>query len=235
MTDDRSLERAARSWLELGPTEAPDHAVDAALAQIQTTRQERDLPIPWRLSNMNPIVRLAGVAAVAAVAIGGALYLLDGTGFGPGGRPTPSPTAAPTPTAAPAVPSAIPFTGACLLITGEEAATHAGDVGLGARPIESGSGNVTTCIYSDGGGDVWLRLTYTKAGGGAAFAQVQGAPSAEIVDGVGDQAVFDPDLGTLHVLQGDALLAIVAGNASEGTAIRLTKARTIGLLAVERM
>ena len=42
MTDDRSLERAARSWLEEGPTRAPDRPVDAALARIQTTRQERD-------------------------------------------------------------------------------------------------------------------------------------------------------------------------------------------------
>ena len=40
MTDDRSLERAARSWLEPGPTQAPDRAVEAALLQIQTTTQD---------------------------------------------------------------------------------------------------------------------------------------------------------------------------------------------------
>jgi len=49
MTDDRSLERAARSWLESGPTEAPDHAVDAALVdQHRFDRQalllHRELP-----------------------------------------------------------------------------------------------------------------------------------------------------------------------------------------------
>ena len=43
MTDDRSLERAARSWLEVGPTQAPERAVEAALLRIQTTPQERDL------------------------------------------------------------------------------------------------------------------------------------------------------------------------------------------------
>ena len=48
MNDDRSLERAARSWLEAGPTQAPDRAVEAALLQIETTSQERDLRIPWR-------------------------------------------------------------------------------------------------------------------------------------------------------------------------------------------
>ena len=48
MTDDRSLERAARSWIEAGPTRAPDRAVEAALLRIQTTPQERDLRVPWR-------------------------------------------------------------------------------------------------------------------------------------------------------------------------------------------
>ena len=52
MTDDRSLERAARSWLENGPTEAPDRAVEAALLRIETTPQERDWHVPWRLPKM---------------------------------------------------------------------------------------------------------------------------------------------------------------------------------------
>ena len=43
MTDersiDRALERAARSWIEVGPTRAPDRPVEAALALIQTTNQ----------------------------------------------------------------------------------------------------------------------------------------------------------------------------------------------------
>ena len=59
MTDDRSidraLERAARSWIEEGPTRAPDRPVDAALSRIQTTNQERDLRILWRLPTMNPV------------------------------------------------------------------------------------------------------------------------------------------------------------------------------------
>jgi hypothetical protein len=75
-TDDRSLERAARSWLEEGPTRAPDRAVDAALVRIETTTQERDLRIPWRLQKMNPMIRLATIATVAVVAVAGAVYLL---------------------------------------------------------------------------------------------------------------------------------------------------------------
>jgi len=75
MTDDRTLERAARSWLEEGPNRAPDRPVEAALARIQTTRQERDLPIPWRFPTMNPIIRIAAAALVAAVALG-SVYLV---------------------------------------------------------------------------------------------------------------------------------------------------------------
>jgi hypothetical protein len=76
MTDDRSLERAARSWLEEGPTRAPDRPVEAALARIQSTKQQRDLWVPWRLPTMNPVMRLATIAIVAAAAVGGAIYFL---------------------------------------------------------------------------------------------------------------------------------------------------------------
>jgi hypothetical protein len=93
MTSDRSLERAARSWLEEGPTEAPDRAVDAALSRIQTTSQERDL-LPWRLPTMNPIVRLAGVVAAALLAVGLASVAIGPGGIG-GPKPTPTPPIAP--------------------------------------------------------------------------------------------------------------------------------------------
>ena len=75
MTDDRSLERAARSWLETGPTQAPDRVVEAALLRIETTTQERDLRIPWRFSEMTTPARLAAAAVIGVLVIGGA-YLL---------------------------------------------------------------------------------------------------------------------------------------------------------------
>ncbi len=74
-TDDRSLERAARTWIEEGPTRAPDRVVEAALFQIETTSQERDLRIPWRLPKMSPITRLA-IAAVAVIAVVSAVSLV---------------------------------------------------------------------------------------------------------------------------------------------------------------
>ncbi len=109
MTDDRSLERAARSWLEVGPTQAPDRAVDAALLLIQTTSQERDLRIPWRLPKMTPTTRLATAAGIGVLVVGVAFFAFgrsNSSVAGPGESPTPSPaptaTPSPTPSASPA-------------------------------------------------------------------------------------------------------------------------------------
>lgn len=107
MTDDRSLERAARSWLEVGPTAAPEAAVEAALARIQTTPQERDLHIPWRNTRLNQMVRASiGIAAVAVVLIGAASLL---NRPGPGPAPSPSITT-PSPSTTPAAASPSPAT-----------------------------------------------------------------------------------------------------------------------------
>ena len=89
--NDRSLERAARSWLEEGPTRAPDRAVEAALARIQTTRQERGPAIPWRLPTMNPTSRIAAIAATGAVAVAFAIFVpRPYSDVGPPASPTPA-------------------------------------------------------------------------------------------------------------------------------------------------
>jgi hypothetical protein len=115
MTDDRSLERAARSWLEAGPTQAPDRAVEAALLQIQTTSQERDLRIPWRLPKMTTPARVAAAAVIGVLAIGGAFYMLSPGGRSNVGAPTSSPSVSPSASAQPSasgalVPAAAPAT-----------------------------------------------------------------------------------------------------------------------------
>jgi hypothetical protein len=96
MTDDRSLERAARSWLEEGPTRAPEQPVQAAIARIQTTGQV------WAPTNAlnrfitNPVVQLAGVAAVAVLVVALALLAARPTPrVGPATTPTPPPSASP--------------------------------------------------------------------------------------------------------------------------------------------
>ena len=97
MNDDRSLERAARSWLEAGPTQAPDRAVEAALLQIETTSQERDLRIPWRLPKMTTPGRVASAAVIGVLALGGAFYVYNRTQPAVGGpASSPGPTAGQT-------------------------------------------------------------------------------------------------------------------------------------------
>jgi len=99
MTDDRSLERAARSFIEAGPTQAPDRAVEAALLRIESTPQERDLRVPWRFPSMTIPARIAAVAILGALLLGGALSIFGGIG-----RPSVVVTVpSPTPTAAPSL------------------------------------------------------------------------------------------------------------------------------------
>ncbi len=97
MTDDRSLERAARSFIEAGPTQAPDRAVEAALLRIESTPQERDLRIPWRFPSMTIPARIAAVAILGALLLGGALSLFGGIGRSPVVAPAVSPTASAPP------------------------------------------------------------------------------------------------------------------------------------------
>lgn len=98
MTDDRSLERAARSWLEEGPTRAPDRAVEDALSRIQTTPQERDL-IPWRTTSMPFLAKLAAAAVVVVALGGGALIAFNGNGPVVGASPSPGAPASASPAA----------------------------------------------------------------------------------------------------------------------------------------
>lgn len=209
MNDDRSLERAARSWVEQGPTQAPDRAVDAALTEIESIQQDRALPILWRLPNMNSTSRLvAGLAAIAVVVVAGALALRPGTGTG--AAPTPSPSPSPT---IEVLPSASPSVAACGLLTSAEVMNAFANPALGAVPAGSGSGAVTTCRYNTGGLDLVASIKYTTTGGQAAFQAVKQRAGVQVVTDVGADAVYDPASQTLYVAKGDALVEIYANDA----------------------
>jgi hypothetical protein len=91
MTDDRSFERAARTWLEIGPTRAPDHAVEAALLQVEQTPQERALRLPRRILDMNRLSLAVALAAVVVVGSAAVLLASRSPSTGTIGVP-PSPT-----------------------------------------------------------------------------------------------------------------------------------------------
>ncbi len=100
MTDQRELDRVLVAFFVEGTGELADRVIDAALDQIDHTRQRRAVRMPWRISTMNStmklLTRVAAVAAIGVLAVGGALYLtrpgqpaIGGSGGGA------SPTAAP--------------------------------------------------------------------------------------------------------------------------------------------
>lgn len=239
MNDDRSLERAARSWIEEGPTRAPDRPVDAALRTITTTRQERDLWIPWRLPPMNSISRLvAGVATVAVLVAVGLTFSRTSPGPGPGSVPSPSPTAAPS--AAAGTPAPSPNDTACHLVTDAEIAASAG---IGLSPVDaSGRARETTtatseCWYTTGGGigDVVAAVGLTKPGGTAAFAAAKAIAGVQTVPNLGAQAVLDPAWGRLYVLKGDTLVTILSGNFQTTRDTQLAQLTGLARLIIPRV
>ena len=187
MTDDRSLERAARSWLEEGPTEAPDRAVAAALTRIQTTAQERDPWAPWRKTSMPTRVALA--AAVAIVAIGGAVtlnYLI----VPPGPGATPSPDAsAPTISSTPAI--VAPSADTCGAVRRLPRRTFDG-VSRSSVWVQSSDGSVSRELLPDEAGS-WL-LGRTGDGDRVLAALSGDEPSLTLVDvATGEQQLVPRD------------------------------------------
>jgi hypothetical protein len=238
MTDDRSLERAARSWLESGPTVAPDHAVEAALLRIHTTRQDRMIPVLWRLPTMNGLARLfAGAAAVGIVVVAGLFALRPGSPPSVGASASPSPTAEPSAEPSPSVTatppvSATPPVAACALVTTAEAADLGLNIG-GATNFGSGTGAVTECQYATG--EIVLTVTLTKPGGKAAFDEVKSRSGIQVISGVGTDAVFDPASSTMYVFKGDALASILTGSSAQGRAARLADETSIARLVATRL
>ena len=153
MNDDRSLERAARSFIEAGPTQAPDRAVEAALLRIETTPQERDLRIPWRFPPMTIPARLAAVAILGALLLG-ALSLFGGVGRPSAVGPAASPSATAATTLAPSAglrsPAGLPpdYTG----LPGWIVFHHAGPTPDHSTPAGAYSDRGLWLVHADGSG-----------------------------------------------------------------------------------
>jgi hypothetical protein len=102
MTADHNPDRIVGAWLDLMPDEAPDRVIADVLQAVETTPQVRRSlrRTSWRSMDMNRFSIAAAIAAVALVAIGGALWL-GHPGSGLVGAPSPTATepSAPSPTA----------------------------------------------------------------------------------------------------------------------------------------
>jgi len=117
MSANRDFDRIAKAWLAEGPTELADRVLDDALAEVHLTHQQRGPFAPWRYIAMNTFSRAVAAVVVAALVLGGAVYLLGRntpSAGGPGGTPSVSPSppfAGPPPTQLPAS-ALVPFTSA---------------------------------------------------------------------------------------------------------------------------
>jgi hypothetical protein len=70
MNDDARFDRIAGAWMEVGPTEAPDRALQEVLRALPSTRQERGIRASLRRPlTMSVLVRIATAGAIAAAAI----------------------------------------------------------------------------------------------------------------------------------------------------------------------
>jgi hypothetical protein len=121
---------------------------------------------------------------------------------------------------------------ACALVTADEAGTI---LGLSGVTTELTPGDFSYCFYRDSTGGAVGATSYTAHGGASTFAAWQGGSGAQAVDGIGDDAVFDPSSATLFVLKGDAIMGITAGISSDSEADRLEWAKAFGQIAADRM
>ncbi|MFL5719406.1 MAG: Kelch repeat-containing protein [Chloroflexota bacterium] len=103
MTSQRELDRLLDFYFDDGRDELADRVIDAALDDIDHTRQRRAMRVPWRSRPMTMPLRLATAALIGALVLGGA-FLLTGGGSKPSTAvPTASPGPAWTVTGAPSV------------------------------------------------------------------------------------------------------------------------------------
>jgi Galactose oxidase, central domain/Kelch motif len=114
MTNQRELDRLLGAYFVEGTDELADRVVDAALDQIDHTPQRRAWRIPWSFPTMNLSTRLAAVAVIGVIAIGGALILVQRNEPSVAGplptttrEPTATQTARPGPTITPAEPTSL--------------------------------------------------------------------------------------------------------------------------------
>jgi len=157
--NETDFRRAARAWLEEGPTRMADRGVQDALDLVHHTRQRRAFWPAWIDTDMTIPIRLAAGLAVVLIAIIG-LTLLPSGGVGErGSSPTPSPS----------LPTLPPV--ALALTAGSWAAPSPFPVPLTVTVPNGWTGNV--------GGPYAVFLTPTSAPGGvsiASFSKVYADP-----------------------------------------------------------
>jgi hypothetical protein len=162
VSTDRDTTHVVRSWLGDGVTALPDRVLDAVLEEVSVTPQRRPWWLAWRPFIMSNAVRIALVAAAAAVVAVVGISLLQPSG-GVGG---PTTTESPSPSHLPSPPESARIIG----LPPEGATPSNPDPGELVLRFE---GNVnspgsTIWVYRDGR-LIWNRFHYVPPEAGDAF------------------------------------------------------------------
>lgn len=151
MTRHLDIERILDGFLSDGANELADHVLDAALTDINTTRQRRSWWPAWRFPLMNSALRYAMAAALVAVVLIGGIAILPRDNLG-GPSPTLEPTASQTDPPPTTEPTAPPI--ANLRLPGARANEVAGDYGwtgaigsMGGMHRVGGDGSQTQLVF----------------------------------------------------------------------------------------
>ena len=166
MTDRRELDRLLGAYFADGTDELADRVIDAALDQIDHTRQRRALRMPRRFPIMTMPIRLAAAAVMAALAVGGAFYLLN-----PGqpivGGPSPAPTPQVPATSSPAVSGS---GSAHYEITGPDAASGDAKFASSTRDDPTSDEFSQFALFQDGAVSIRLRFPPPGCSAGGPYA-----------------------------------------------------------------
>lgn len=121
---------------------------------------------------------------------------------------------------------------ACELATADEIGAVIGET---VSVSMDSPGDPSYCIYGDSAGSGIVATSLMARGGGAAFGIWKTGAGVQQVDGLGDDAVFDPSTATLLVLKGDAVFSVTAGEGTDAEAQRLEWSKDIAEIAIGRM
>jgi hypothetical protein len=169
MTDQRELDRLLGAFFVEGTNELADRVIDAALDEIDNTKQRRVTRMPRRFTTMTMPMRLAAAAVIGVLAVGGSIYLV-------GLRP---PDVGPSPAA-----SAIPSLGPSVIPTTVIASPRAA-AWVPTGDMVAARGSHTSILLPNG--------KVLVAGG---FVLVAGVPDSEGGRQLASAELYDPTSGS---------------------------------------
>jgi hypothetical protein len=121
---------------------------------------------------------------------------------------------------------------ACELVTAAEAAQI---MGLASTTTMATPGDVSYCLYGDPSGGAAAATSFMSRGGSGAFTVWKTSAGVQQIDGLGDDAVFDPSSATLLMLKGDAIFSVSAGTGADDESQRLDWEKAFAEKALSRL